>query len=330
MNKIVFGQYYNVDSWIHRLDPRTKLIVLFAMMIGIFLIKNVYVLLGCILFIFIIVLSSRIPIKKFLNSFKMIAMLLVFSMFFQVAFNNQGNIVTIGNITLDQQFDFTILSLILIIAILFLYFFSGRYIKKYRVISFIICLILIFYIQTIIHITPSIAKYNIALHEEAVISSARILLRMMNLLSLSALLTLTTKPTDLNNGIEGLFAPFKFMRKSISIMATMISIALRSIPTLLLESQKILKAQASRGVDFNEGKLKNKIVQIISLLVPMFVIAYNRSMELAFAMEARGYIPGAPRTTIHILKYRWVDYVSYIFVLTFIGAIITAKIMWGI
>ena len=116
------------------------------------------------------------------------------------------------------------------------------------------------------------------------------------------------------------------MRSQISIFAMMISIALRSIPTLLNESQRILKAQASRGVDFNEGKLKEKISQIISLLVPMFVISYKRAEELANAMEARGYIPGKERTKLEVLKYKCTDYLSYAFVVVFILLIVIGKI----
>jgi energy-coupling factor transport system permease protein len=107
----------------------------------------------------------------------------------------------------------------------------------------------------------------------------------------------------------------------------MISIALRSIPTLINESQRILKAQASRGVDFNEGKLKDKINQIISLLVPMFVISYKKAEDLAYAMEARGYIPGKERSKLEVLKYKLSDYLVYVFVLLFISLIIIGKIL---
>jgi energy-coupling factor transport system permease protein len=107
----------------------------------------------------------------------------------------------------------------------------------------------------------------------------------------------------------------------------MISIALRSIPTLINESQRILKAQASRGVDFNEGKLKEKVNQIVSLLVPMFVISYKKAEDLAYAMEARGYIPGKERSKLEVLKYKLSDYLVYVFVLLFISLIIIGKIL---
>jgi hypothetical protein len=125
---------------------------------------------------------------------------------------------------------------------------------------------------------------------------------------------------------EGIFKPFTFMKRGVSIMGMMISIALRFIPTLLNESQKILKAQASRGVDFNDGSFKEKVMQIVSLLVPMFVISYKKAEDLAYAMEARGYIPGKERTKLEVLKYQTKDILSYIFIFIFISLIIIGKI----
>ena len=106
----------------------------------------------------------------------------------------------------------------------------------------------------------------------------------------------------------------------------MISIALRFIPTLINETTKILRAQASRGVDFNEGKIKDKIFQIVSLLVPMFAISYNKAEDLANAMEVRGYIPGEVRTRINVLKYRLADVLTFVFMIIFFGLVILFKI----
>ena len=326
-DKVIFGQYVNVDSWIHRLDPRCKIVVLFLMMICIFLINNLYALLGCLVLLIIVVLSSKIPLKKFLDSFKMIAMLLIFTAAFQILFNTNGEILEINGIKLTKQFNLTVVSIIIDVVLLILYFLSGKIIKKFRILLFLGILFLGFYVQTLNDASPSLVIYTISIHEEAFISALKVLLRIITLISLSALLTLSTKPTDLNSGIEGIFAPFKFMKSQISIFAMMISIALRSIPTLINESQRILKAQASRGVDFNEGKLKEKVNQIISLLVPMFVISYKKAEDLAYAMEARGYIPGKERTKLEVLKYKTPDYLVYIFLFIFIALIIAGKIL---
>lgn len=326
-DKMIFGQYVNGNSWIHRLDPRTKIIVLFIMMIGIFLINQLYALFAIFILILLIAISSKIPLKKFLDSFKMVAMLLILTTAFQVLFNKEGEILKVYGITLSKEFTLTVISLIIDVVLLILFLLSTKIIKKGKLLLFLLILILGFYVQTINDGSNIIATYTISLHQNAFYSSLKVLLRVLSLISISSLLTLTTKPTDLNSGIEGIFAPFKFMKSQISIFAMMISIALRSIPTLINESQRILKAQASRGVDFNEGNLNSKINQIISLLVPMFVISYKKAEDLAFAMEARGYIPGKERTKLEVLKYKISDYLSYLFVIVFLGIIILGKIM---
>ena len=325
-DKMIFGQYVNVDSWVHKLDPRTKILTLFILMIGVFLINNLYCLVGSFLFVLLVVLTSKIPLSKFLNSFKMIAMLLIFTTAFQVLFNKTGDILVINGVQMSKEFNLTVLSLFIDVLLLIIYLLLGKVIKKFRIIQFLIVLFLGFYIQTIINITPNIVTYTISLHADAFNSALKVIIRIITLISLSALLTLSTKPTDLNSGIEGLFAPFKFMKAGISIFGMMITISLRSIPTLINESQRILKAQASRGVDFNEGKLKDKINQIISLLVPMFVISYKKAEDLAYAMEARGYIPGKERTKVEELKYKVSDYITYIFLILFVSFIIYGKI----
>ncbi|MBO7079343.1 MAG: energy-coupling factor transporter transmembrane protein EcfT [Bacilli bacterium] len=325
-DKVVFGQYINKNSWIHRLDPRCKIVTLFMMMIGIFLIKNLYALLACLGFILIVVLTSKIPITKFLKSLRMIAMLLIFTAFFQIAFNRTGEIISIKGHLLSQEFTLTWLNLGLGILILVLYFLSGKIIRSFRIGLFIIVLTLILLSEVYITLGPSIATYTISFYEGGVNTALMVLLRVLNLITLSALLTFTTKPTDLNGGIEGIFRPFKFLRRGVSILAMMMSIALRFIPTLLNETQKILKAQASRGVDFNDGKFSEKIMQIVSLLVPMFVTSYKKAEDLANAMEARGYIPGDERTRIYELKYHLADILVYIFLLAFFSAIIVLKI----
>lgn len=325
-DKIVFGQYVNVDSWIHRLDPRTKIITLFSMMIGIFLINNILALLICLGLNFVIVISSKIALNKFLNSFKMVAMLLVFMTLFQILFNKSGDILVINNFKLSFDLVLTIENLIMGLVILFIYFLSGKVIKKFRILSFLVVFIAIFACQYYFINGHKLVDYNISIYSGGVETSILVLIRVINLLTLSALLTFTTKPTDLNAGIEGIFKPFTFMKSAVSILAMMISIALRFIPTLINESNKILKAQASRGVDFNDGKFKEKVMQIVSLLVPMFVISYKKAEDLANAMEARAYIPGEDRTRIYELKYKVVDYLVYIFLLLFFAAIIVLNI----
>ncbi|MDE5977009.1 MAG: energy-coupling factor transporter transmembrane protein EcfT [Turicibacter sp.] len=148
-------------------------------------------------------------------------------------------------------------------------------------------------------------------------------IRLMVVVLISTLLTLTTKPADLTLALESLFKPFKKVGLPVSELALMISIALRFIPTLFEETQKILKAQASRGVDISEGSFKDKVMQLTSLLVPLFILSFKRADELANAMEVRGYVPGRLRTSINQLNWK-VDDTILIFVCgaLFLGAII--------
>ena len=109
----------------------------------------------------------------------------------------------------------------------------------------------------------------------------------------------------------------------------MIALTLRFIPTLIEESKKIMKAQASRGVDFEEGRLKDKVSQIISLLIPMFVISFKRADDLANAMEARGYVIGAKRTKLDELKLRWRDYLCILISLGLLTLVIWSMVYYG-
>src|SRR5699024_7301385 len=128
-------------------------------------------------------------------------------------------------------------------------------------------------------------------------------LRFCLLVLMTSLLTLTTTPIEITDATESLLGPLKKMRFPVHELALMISISLRFIPTLMQETDKISKAQASRGVDFRTGKIKDRIKAIIPLLVPLFVNAFQRAEELAMAMEARGYRGDEGRTKFREIKY---------------------------
>ena len=322
-SKMVLGQYYNTSSWLHRLDPRTKFISLFILMISVFLISDIRILASIIILVFLLIVSSKIPFIKFLQSFRMIAMLLVFTLFFQVMFNQTGDALT--------QFDFSLtwLNLGVIVLLIVLYILLGKVVQKFRVITFLLVVVFGFYLQTVFVTDPMITQYSIVIYEGGLQTALKVLLRIINLISLSSLLTLTTKPTDLNNGLESFFKPFRRF-EMMTIIPMMIAIALRFIPTLMNEANRILKAQASRGVDFKEGKLHNKIIQIISLLIPMFVIARKRADDLADAMDARGYIPGAERSKINELKYRRADIITIVTSLGILTVLIVGKVFYAI
>ena len=158
------------------------------------------------------------------------------------------------------------------------------------------------------------------LYTGAIIQTAYIAVRLLLMVMITTCLTATTKPLDMTLGIEDLLSPFKVIHVPAHEIAMLISIALRFIPDLIEETERIIKAQESRGVDLKEGKLKEKIMAILSLIVPLFVSAFQRAEDLANAMEARGYRGeyGRKRKKIHYAK---ADVLSIILsILVFAGA----------
>ncbi len=327
-SKVIFGQYYNSNSWLHRLDPRTKIVSIMVLMVAIFLIDNLYMLLGLLGGVTLVIISSMIPFGKFLRSLKMVAFLLIFAFACQILFR-KGETPPLHTF----NFDLTIVNLGLIVILFTLFIVWCKLVKKMKLIMFLVILFLSFALQiyineSMIDFDKLIVSYKIDIYKESLESSLFILVRIVSLIFMSSLLTLSTKPTDLNNGLEHLLAPLKIFKVNPAIISMMVSIALRNIPTLINEATKVLKAQASRGVDFNEAKLKEKISQIVSLIVPMFIISYQKAADLSDAMEARGYDPNSKRTSINVLKMKISDYISLAFVLVILTGIIVYNIMY--
>ena len=142
---------------------------------------------------------------------------------------------------------------------------------------------------------------------DAILQSLKIILRLVLMISLSMVLTATTKPLELTYALEWYLTPLKFIKFPAHEVAMTISIALRFIPTILGEVDRIMKAQSSRGVDFKHGKLSSRFKAIISLIIPLFISAFQRSEELADAMEARGYDPKQKRTRYRKLSFHFSD-----------------------
>lgn len=151
-----------------------------------------------------------------------------------------------------------------------------------------------------------------SIYYEAIFQSLKIIIRLVLMVSLTMVLTSTTKPLDLTNAFEWFLTPLKIIKFPAHEIAMTISIALRFIPTLLDETERIMKAQESRGVDFKHGKIKTRMKAIVSLIVPLFVSAFLRSEELADAMEARGYNPKQKRTKYQKLQFHFGDLFAFI------------------
>lgn len=158
--------------------------------------------------------------------------------------------------------------------------------------------------------TPLLTIGSFTIYSGAIIQTSYIFIRLMLMIVATTILTATTKPLDLTLGIEKILKPFEKIGIPGHIIAMMISIALRFIPTLIEETQRIMNAQASRGVDLENGSLKEKIMAVLSLIVPLFISSFERADQLANAMEARGYNPSKQRTRYKVLKMTTTDYVG--------------------
>ena len=152
-------------------------------------------------------------------------------------------------------------------------------------------------------------------------------MRLSLLLLISSILTFTTSPIVLTDGIEALLRPFKRFGVPAHELAMMMTIALRFIPTLLDETDRIMKAQTARGADFSSGKLRQRAKNMLPLLIPLFISAFRRADDLAVAMEARCYRGGEGRSRMHELVYYGRDYAALATVFVLIG--LMAFIRWG-
>ena len=321
-NRIIFGQYYQTNSWLHKLDPRVKLVSLLGLIISLFIINNIYVLLGFFAMLFIVVFTTKVPITKFLKSIKAMTFILILTFIFQIIFHPKGELIK------SLDFYLSYLNLGIIIVSITLWIFFSKYIKYFSSICMILLVLGLFALQHYLNIGPLITSYQIDFYDGSIIEASFVTIRIIALLFISSLLTLTTTPTEINNGLEKLLAPLKKIGINASSFTMVIAIALRFIPNLILEAQKVLKAQSSRGADFKDGNLINRAIQVVSLIVPMFVVAYKKAIDLGNAMDARGYIPDGNRSSIYLLAYKTSDYILYIFnVILIVGMIIIRIIL---
>lgn len=265
MNNIALGRYLPLDSWLHKIDPRFKIMGMLLMLVAIFIDAG-WIGYGILAVIIVLALFvSKIPFEFIVKSFK--------PMMFMMAFLLVINILVLrtGRVLLDLGF--------------------------------------------------------IKIYSQALEQTAYIGIRLVLMIMVTTLLTATTKPLDMTLGIEDLLKPFKKIGVPSHEIAMMISIALRFIPTLLDETNRIMKAQASRGVDFDEGKLKEKVMGILSLIVPLFVSSFQRAEDLADAMEARGYAPGKERTRYKQLVIKGHDWVFLILCFAVMTSMIVLAVM---
>lgn len=199
---------------------------------------------------------------------------------------------------------FGVFSAVIIIAKL-----SFKFIwKSMKPMLFMLIFLLIINVLVVKTGTALFSIGSFTVYSDAVTQTLYIAVRLLLMVMVTTCLTATTKPLDMTLGIEDLLEPFRKIGVPSHEIAMLISIALRFIPDLIDETQRIMKAQESRGVDMQEGKLSERIMAILSLIVPLFVSAFQRAEDLANAMEARGYAPGEPRTRYKVLKMQTADW----------------------
>ena len=160
---------------------------------------------------------------------------------------------------------------------------------------------------------------------EGIIAAVQMVLRIVMLIMGTFLMTYTTSPIALTDGLEHLLSPLKKLRFPVHELAMMMSIALRFIPTLIEETDKIMSAQKARGADFESGNIFQRAKALVPILVPLFISAFRRADELATAMECRCYHGGEGRTALHVLRYKTADYLALVAFLAFTVGIIVLK-----
>lgn len=265
LRDITLGQYYPGDSFLHRLDPRIKIIATLLFIGSLFVMVNFVSYFFTILYLAAGIIISRVPFRFMLKGMKMIFFIIILTVIMNMLMTDGHPIAHLWIFTVTR---------------------------------------------------------------EGVYQAVFMALRLFMLILGSSLLTLTTKPISLTDGIESLLNPLKKIGVPAHEIAMMMSIALRFIPTLLEETDKIMKAQMARGADFESGNLIKRAKGLVPILVPLFISAFRRADELAMAMEARCYRGGENRTRFHQLKCTWRDAVGMGITLLLLGILILQRVFF--
>ena len=263
LKDITLGQYFPGNSPIHRLDPRTKLIMLVVYIVALFSAGNWASYAIAFGFLAMTIAVSRIPLKAIVRGMKPLVFILIFT------------------------------------GILNLFFTAGD--------------------------TVLVSVWKITITLEGVVRAVFMMVRILLLISATFLLTYTTSPIALTDGLESLLNPLKKLRLPVHELSMMMCIALRFIPTLIEETDKIMSAQKARGADFESGNLMQRVKALVPILVPLFISAFRRADELATAMECRCYQGGDGRTKMKLLRYKRGDLNTFGVGILLLAAVFTLK-----
>ncbi len=263
LKEITIGQYLKRDSYVHRLDPRTKVLSAVALITALFMINDLAGYLLMVFFLGLVSYLGQVPLSYLLQGLKPLLVVVVVTYLL--------NIFTVPGAVIWQVAGLTVT-------------------------------------------------------REGVVIGSLIAVRLVMLVAVASLLTLTTSAIDLTDALEKLLSPFKGVGVPAHELAMMMSIALRFIPTLLDEADKIMKAQMARGADFESGHMVRRMKSIIPLLVPLFVGALRRAEELAQAMEARCYRGGEERTRFKQQTFGPGDRLAALSVALVVGAVVWTRV----
>ncbi len=263
LKDITLGQYFPGNSPVHRLDPRTKLILLVVYIVSLFTAQN-WLSYGLnLLFLAVVIAISQIPLKSILHGMKPLVFILVFT------------------------------------GILNLFFTGGE--------------------------TVWVSFLGLTITQEGFVRAVFMVIRILMLVTGTFLLTYTTSPIALTDGLESLLSPLKKLRLPVHELSMMMCIALRFIPTLIEETDKIMSAQKARGADFESGNLMQRVKALVPILVPLFISAFRRADELATAMECRCYQGGDGRTKMKLLRYKLTDLKAFAVGILLLATVIVLK-----
>lgn len=257
LKDITLGQYFPGHSFLHKLDPRSKIILTFLFIVALFLAKSMLSFALIVLFTVVLIVISGISFQVILKGLKPLLFIIIFTMLLNLFFTRSEE-------------------------------------------------------------APLISFYFIKIYRKGITYAVYMIIRIVCLLAgTGVLLTYTTSPIALTDGIEQLFAPLSKIKVPVHEFAMMMTIALGFIPTLVEETDKIMSAQMSRGADFSTGGLIKRAKALIPILIPLFVNSFKRAYDLATAMECRCYRGGEGRTRMNRLHFGGLDVIGLLLLVSF-------------
>lgn len=266
LRDITLGQYFPLDSPIHKIDPRMKLITAIVYIVAVFFAKSAVAYGFILLTAILLIVFSKIPIKTILKSLK------------------------------------PLIFIVIITGVINVFWYQPKNDSATLLVSF----------------------WVIRIYMEGIISAVYMLTRIACIIiGTSVILTYTTSPIALTDGLEQMLAPLGKIHLPVHEFSMMMTIAMRFIPTIIEETDKIMSAQKARGSDFSSGSLIKRIKALIPILIPLFVSSFRRADELAIAMECRCYRGGEGRTKMTKLKFRFTDFLWFVLV----GSMIAVNIL---